>query len=62
MASALLVAALTIACGGGMRDYTQLSLDVALPESGDEAANEAVLVEAQTVIEKRLKGLNLEEA
>lgn len=58
--AALLVAGLSVGCGGGLRDYTQLSLNVALPDSEDAAESEQVLVETQTVVEKRLQGLNLE--
>ena len=38
---ALLCAAVSFACGGGLRDYNQVSLIVSLPEASDEAANEA---------------------
>lgn len=60
--SAAAIAILSVACSSGLRDYTQVTLEIAdLPEATEEADTD-ILAEAQTAVEKRLTSLNVNTA
>ncbi|MEM9149613.1 MAG: hypothetical protein AAGB19_04075 [Cyanobacteria bacterium P01_F01_bin.3] len=60
--SAAAIAVLSVACSSGLRDYTQVTLEITdVPEATEEVDTD-ILAEAQTAVEKRLTSLNVNTA